>query len=180
VVQAIFSKYPIIDKGSLEFPNTGNNAIYADIHYQKDTLRVYNLHLESLKLDVDKAELTNAYSGKFMDRIGTSFKKQREQAALVRAHSIATPHKKLVMGDLNNTQFSNVYKTIKGAMTDTFKEEGSGYGRTHNFRYFPVRIDFIMVDDAFEVMTHRNFDLKLSDHLPIMASVRLRHEETVH
>ncbi|MBT8183714.1 MAG: endonuclease, partial [Eudoraea sp.] len=127
----------------------------------------------------NKAELSNAYSGKFMDRIGTSFRKQREQAELVRAHSNSTVYKKLLMGDLNNTQFSNVYKTVKGALTDTFQEEGTGYGRTHNFEYFPVRIDFILVDDAFEIMTHKNFDLKLSDHLPIMASIRLRHEDTV-
>jgi len=179
VVQAIFSKYPIVDKGSLDFPKTGNNAIYADIHYKQDTLRIYNLHLESLKLDVKKAELSNEYSGKFIERIAISFRKQRQQAQLLSIHSKSTPHKHLVMGDLNNTQFSNVYKIIKGDLTDTFQEEGSAYGRTHNFKYFPVRIDFILVDPSFEVMTHKNFDLKLSDHLPIMASIRLKHHVTV-
>lgn len=29
--QAIFSQFPIINSGSVEFPNTSNNAIYADI-----------------------------------------------------------------------------------------------------------------------------------------------------
>ena len=179
LVQAIFSKYPIVDKGSLEFPNTHNNAIYADVTYKQDTLRVYNLHLESLKLDVDKAELTNEYSGKFMERIAISFRKQRQQARMLSAHADSTTHRKLILGDFNNTQFSNVYKTIKGELTDTFQEEGAAYGRTHNFKYFPVRIDFILVDPAFEVITHRNFELELSDHLPIMASIRLKHQETV-
>src|SRR5690606_8767334 len=43
VVQAIFSKFPIVNKGSLDFPDTANNAIFADIVIQKDTVRVYNL-----------------------------------------------------------------------------------------------------------------------------------------
>ncbi|MCW5515819.1 endonuclease/exonuclease/phosphatase family protein [Muriicola sp. Z0-33] len=179
VVQAIFSKLPIVDKGSLDFPNTGNNAIYADVIYKQDTLRVYNLHLESLKLDVNKAELTNKYSGKFMERIQISFSKQREQAELLKVHSNTSDHKKLLLGDFNNTQFSNVYKTIKGDLTDTFIARGTAYGRTHTFKYFPVRIDFIMVDPSFEVLSHKNFDLELSDHLPIMASIRLSHQETV-
>ena len=178
-VQAIFSKFPIVDKGSLEFPDTGNNAIYADVLYKHDTLRVYNVHLESLKLDVAKAELTNEYSGKFMQRMAISFRKQQLQAGLLRDHAKHTTHKKLMLGDFNNTQFSNVYKIIKGDMTDTFQKKGSAYGRTHNFKYFPVRIDFILVDPGFEVMTHKNFDLELSDHLPILASIRLKHQETV-
>lgn len=172
VVQAIFSKYPIVDKGSLEFPDTGNNAIYADVYYKQDTLRVYNVHLESLKLDVKKAELTNTYSGKFLERIEISFIKQRQQAELLSVHANATSHKKLVLGDFNNTQFSNVYSTIKKDLKDTFLEQGTAYGRTHTFKYFPARIDFILVDPSFEVMTHKNFNLELSDHLPIMASIR--------
>ncbi len=46
----IFSKYPIIGKGSLDFTNTGNNSIYVDLALPKDTLRVYNIHLQSLKV----------------------------------------------------------------------------------------------------------------------------------
>jgi len=51
---AIFSKYPIINSGSLDFKNSANNIIYADILKGKDTLRVYNVHLESLKINPNK------------------------------------------------------------------------------------------------------------------------------
>ena len=85
----------------------------------------------------------------------------------------ATPYKKIVCGDFNNTQFSNVYKVIKGDMQDSFTEQGTGYGRTFNFRYYPVRIDFILADEAFEIMAHKNFDIKLSDHFPVMASIKI-------
>ena len=178
-VQAIFSKYPIVDQGSLKFPETGNNAIYADLVYQGDTIRIYNLHLESLGLDVNKVELTNEYSGKFLERVSKSFDKQRQQAKLVREHMNKINHRTLIMGDFNNTQFSNVYRTIKGDLKDTFKARGSGYGSTYNFKFFPVRIDFILVDPRYDIITHTNFYQELSDHMPITASIRRHHQETV-
>jgi len=46
----VYSKYPILDKGLLNFPNTGNDAAFVDVLYKKDTIRIYNLHLESLRV----------------------------------------------------------------------------------------------------------------------------------
>ena len=46
--QAIYSKYKILGTGSLNFPNSFNNGIYVDILMKRDTLRIYNLHLQSL------------------------------------------------------------------------------------------------------------------------------------
>jgi exonuclease III len=46
--QAIFLS-SIIDQGNIVFPNSNNNVIYADIKKGKDIIRVYNMHLQSLK-----------------------------------------------------------------------------------------------------------------------------------
>jgi endonuclease/exonuclease/phosphatase family metal-dependent hydrolase len=172
-IQAIYSKYPIIKKGSLDFPDSANNALFADIVVNEDTIRVYNLHLESHKIIPSVRRISNEPKGRLLKRLSKSFAKQGEQAELVEKHIEATPYKKIVCGDFNNTQFSNVYKVIKGDMNDSFTEQGTGYGRTFNFRYYPVRIDFILADEAFEIKAHKNFDLKLSDHFPVMASVKI-------
>ena len=172
-IQAIYSKFPIINKGSLDFPDSANNGLFADIVVNEDTIRVYNLHLESHKIIPSVSRISNEPKGRLLKRLGKSFAKQGEQAELVEKHIEATPYKKIVCGDLNNTQFSNVYKVIKGDMNDSFTEQGTGYGRTFNFRYYPVRIDFILADDAFEIKAHKNFDLKLSDHFPVMASINM-------
>ncbi|MGY8913546.1 MAG: endonuclease/exonuclease/phosphatase family protein, partial [Flavobacteriales bacterium] len=37
VIQAIYSKYPILNRGSVNFPKSGNNALYADIVVRSDT-----------------------------------------------------------------------------------------------------------------------------------------------
>tara|TARA_R110002049_G_C8896007_1_gene541158 strand:- start:32 stop:691 length:660 start_codon:yes stop_codon:yes gene_type:complete len=171
--QAIYSKYPIINSGSLDFPDSGNNAIFADIVVTKDTFRLYNLHLESHKIIPSVSRLSNEPKGRLLKRLSKSFAKQGEQAHLVQKHIEATPFRKIVCGDFNNTQFSNVYKVITGDMNDSFMEQGTGYGRTFNFRYYPLRIDFILADEAFEITAHKNFDIKLSDHFPVMAAIKI-------
>tara|TARA_R110002051_G_C8646429_1_gene486919 strand:- start:117 stop:1001 length:885 start_codon:yes stop_codon:yes gene_type:complete len=172
-IQAIYSKYPITARGSLDFPETSNNAIYVDIKYKKDTIRVYNLHLQSLKVIPNADAISKEPSAKLYKRLSKTFANQQKQAEIVYNHSRQVQYKKIISGDFNNNQFSNVYHKIKGEMQDTFEELGTGYGRTYNFEYYPVRIDFILVDEQMEVMAHKNYDVKLSDHFPVMASIKL-------
>ncbi|MFS4469339.1 endonuclease/exonuclease/phosphatase family protein [Maribacter sp. 2210JD10-5] len=171
VRQAIFSKYPIIDTGVLDFPKSFNQGIYADVIIEKDTLRIYNLHLESLR--VRPLSIAHEESDKLFKRLNSSFSKQQQQAEIFKKHAATSPYKYIVCGDFNNTQFSNPYLTIRGDMKDTFEEKGSGYGKTIYFWRFPLRIDFILTDPSFEVLTHQNFDVSLSDHKPIIASIKL-------
>ena len=63
---AILSKYPILNKGSLNLKNTSNNIIFADIVKNNDTIRVYNLHLQSLQLKADKENFGQENSEKLI------------------------------------------------------------------------------------------------------------------
>ncbi len=173
--QAIFSKFPIINRGSIEFPNTYNNAIFADIVKGKDTIRIYNVHLQSLKVDANTDPLKNEAAENLFRRVGSTFRLQQAQADLFLNHKAKSPYKTIVCGDFNNTAYSYVYKEIKGnELKDAFVEAGNGFGRTFDFKFFPVRIDFILVDDHFEINGFRTFDIKLSDHFPIMSKVKVK------
>ncbi|MCF7561052.1 endonuclease/exonuclease/phosphatase family protein [Sabulilitoribacter multivorans] len=171
--QAIFSKYPIINSGSVEFPDTPNNAIYADIVKGKDTMRIYNIHLESLRINTKVESLKNENSERLFKRIGTTFKMQQFQTELFLMHKKQCHYKMVICGDFNNTAFSYVYRKIKGDLNDTFKEAGNGFGRTHDFKYFPLRIDFIFADDAFSVNGFKTYNKHYSDHYPIMTTLSL-------
>ncbi|MFT5737910.1 MAG: vancomycin resistance protein VanJ [Maribacter sp.] len=171
VVQAIYSKFKIVNHGLLSFPDSGNSAVYADIIYKKDTLRIYNLHLQSL--NIRPGNIKRERSDKLFARLRKSFQKQQQQSEIVRNHMVNSPYKNIVVGDFNNNQFSSVYFNLKRDFKDTFIEAGSGYGATINFWKFPFRIDFILVDPSFEVLTHQNYDIELSDHEPIMASIKI-------
>ena len=172
IKQAIYSKYKILGTGSINFPNSGNNAIYVDILIKKDTLRIYNLHLQSLV--VRPGSFKREQPQRLFKRLSITVQKQQEQAKLVIEHSRSVNYKKIICGDFNNTQFSSVYKTIKGEMNDTFLEKGSGFGSTYNFKFLPYRIDFILADPEINIKSHKNFDVRLSDHTPVMASFRLK------
>ncbi|MBO0329387.1 endonuclease/exonuclease/phosphatase family protein [[Muricauda] lutisoli] len=177
-IQAIFSKYPIVGNGSLNLPNTRNNIIYADIAHENDTIRVYNIHLQSFRIVPSKDDFSDGEkSEKIYRRMVNTFSKQLEQAEIFRVHLENSPYKNIVCGDFNNTQFSNVYKIVKGDFQDTFLEEGTGFGRTYNLWKIPLRIDYIMADQNFEVLSHQNFDIRLSDHYPVMARLRLKSHE---
>ena len=120
--QAIFSQFPIINSGSIEFPDTANNAIFADILKGTDTIRIYNIHLESLRINTNVETLKKEDSERLFKRIGATFKMQQFQAELFLMHKKQCTYKMIICGDFNNTAFSYVYRKIKGDLNDTFKE----------------------------------------------------------
>ncbi|MBD0824981.1 endonuclease/exonuclease/phosphatase family protein [Aestuariibaculum marinum] len=174
--QAIFSKFPIINSGSVAFPNTSNNAIFVDVVKQKDTIRVYNVHLESLRIDTKIESLKNEDSERLINRIGSTFTMQQFQTELFLKHKNSCKYKMIICGDFNNTAYSYVYRKIKGDLNDTFEEAGNGFGRTYDFKFFPVRIDYIFSDDAFAVNGFKSYNEHYSDHYPIMATLSLQPE----
>ena len=48
---ANFTKYRIVNNGVVELETINNIAIYADIKYRSDTIRIYSIHLTSIHLD---------------------------------------------------------------------------------------------------------------------------------
>lgn len=168
--QAIFSKYRIIDEGEIALPSSDNNVVYADIVKGEDTIRVYSIHLQSVNISPDINEIDESKSKMIFNRLSEAFKAQQIQSELIQAHMQDFKGHKIICGDMNNTAFSYVYKNIIGDMNDAFVEAGKGFGQTYNYRYYPARIDYILVDDVFEVKEFTTFkDFKNSDHFPIMA-----------
>ena len=171
--QVIYSKYPIINSGSFDFKKTSNNIVYADIVIKKDTVRVYNVHLQSLKVSSDFAELQQEDSKRLVGRMGGAFKKQVTQVNAFLEHESSTPYPVVVAGDFNNSSTSYVYRKIKGDKEDAFAEAGSGTGRTFTFDFLPLRIDFVLTDPKFKITHFDNYSLSLSDHEPVKASFKI-------
>lgn len=183
--QAIFSKYPIVNQGVIPFPNSTNNAIYADIKRGKDTIRVYSIHLQSIKITPDVHEIDENIQGVSQDkskrmfrRMSRSFTSQQKQAEIIKKHKADCSYPLIICGDLNNSPFSFVYRSVKGDLNDAFEEAGSGFGSTYNFKYFPARIDYIFTDKKFEVKQFSSFpNFKNSDHFPIVARLAFEKEK---
>jgi endonuclease/exonuclease/phosphatase family metal-dependent hydrolase len=173
--QGIFSKFPIIDKGKLEFPNSSNNAVFADIKKGRDTIRVYSIHLQSIRITPDVDEINNEgaidqkKSGIIFRRISKAFRQQQLQAEIIMNHKKDCPYPIIICGDMNNSAFSYVYRSIKGKLNDSFEEGGNGFGQTYHFKYYPARIDYIFTDPKMKVKDFKNFpEFYKSDHYPVM------------
>jgi len=176
---AIFSRFPIIGTGDIQFPGSANNAVYADIKKGDDTLRVYSMHLQSIKISPDIHENIDEQKGKVIfNRISEAFKRQQLQAELVQKHKELCRYPMIVCGDLNNSAFSYVYRSVRGNMNDAFEEAGGGFGRSYNYKYYPARIDYIFTDKALEVKKYQTFSNFInSDHFPVMTRLGLIKED---
>ncbi|GEP50496.1 endonuclease [Flavobacterium noncentrifugens] len=179
--QAIFSKFPIINEGNLKLPSSNNSVIFADIKKGKDIIRVYNMHLQSIKISPDVNEISEnpdeinqQKSQQVVRRISTAFRKQQQQAEIIMEHKKDCEYPIIICGDMNNSAFSYVYRSIRGQLQDAFEEAGEGFGKTYKFRYYPARIDYIFADPKMKVKSFENFpDFENSDHYPIMARISM-------
>lgn len=177
--QAIYSKFKIIHKGEIAFPNSSNKVIYADILRKKDTIRVYSMHLQSVKISTDINENIDEEKSKFIfKRISSAFKEQQLQAELIKKNVDDCKLPKIICGDMNNSAFSYVYRLIKGDLKDAFEEAGTGFGKSYNFKYYPARIDYFLVEKDFQVKAYKSFDTILnSDHFPLSTRLELKKKD---
>lgn len=170
-IQAIFSKYPILSGAVIEFPESRNSTIYADIGIENDTLRVYNVHLQSYRVEGLRF-IVRDYGMWFTNRLAEVSKMRRSQVAIIRNHMEQSPFSNLICGDFNAPPFTPTYRNMKADMQDTFAKHGSGLGTTFELLRIPYRIDYILADSTYSVLHHRTYDVPYSDHFPISAILK--------
>ena len=182
----IFSKYPIINKQTISFyPNDYNSIFqYVDIVKGADTIRVFNIHLQSLRFSkenlkyIDKPTVEDENkalqeSKNIIAKFKKGFLKREIQAGRIRAEINKSPYPIIVTGDFNDVPNSYAYYTIGGNLKNAFVEKGSGLGRTFSGISPVLRIDNIFVDTKIDVLQFNLVKKKLSDHFPIMADVEM-------
>ncbi len=181
----IFSKYKIIDYGDLEFgENTVNLCLYADIKLNTNTIRIYNTHLQSLKLARTDYELlrkigedrdsTIQVSKNIFARLKTAFIKRGEQAIMIKENMKSCGKLIIVCGDFNDTPQSFAYNTLSKNMKDCFMESGNGIGGTYTGPLPSLRIDYILHDTAmvsYNYLASKSFN---SDHKMLETLIEIK------
>ena len=175
---ATLSSYPIVNKGKIEFEGTyGNLCLFTDLKINEDTVRVYNLHLQSIRIGsegyavldeiMDKQELKDVVGGKnIIKQMIDGFQKRAQQAELVKSHMANCSFPMILCGDFNDVPTSYAYQTLAAGLEDSFSESGSGIGNT--FVKVPFfRIDNILFSDDFVASNHTVHPYELSDHLAV-------------
>jgi endonuclease/exonuclease/phosphatase family metal-dependent hydrolase len=175
---ATFSRYPIKMTLEIPFENTANAAIYTDIDVNGKTVRVYNVHLQSIKLNIN-----NLFSGKHKrideieevsSRLKTAFIKRAGQVDIMAKHIGVSPYPVIICGDFNDTPMSYTYNKIRGDRLDTFCEAGKGMSSTYRLSAVPFfRIDYILHDKIMKSLTYSVHKIDCSDHYPVSSTVNI-------
>lgn len=171
---AVFTRFNIVNSGALDFPQSSNHAIFVDLQIKTDTVRVYNIHFQSLKISPEVETITQQDYEVLGQRISKAFVQQQDQLEILMKHIEKSPYKIVLAGDFNNTAFSYLYRKIRRAhFTDAFVQAGNGFGKTYHLSWFPLRIDFIMHDPHFKSLYFKTFTEEYSDHYPIYSVLEM-------
>ena len=183
---ATFSKYPIINNKRIQYESIFNASMYSDIVVNKDTIRVFNNHLESnrftgndlllarqLKYDFSTDLLTQTTKD-FSQKLEIAFPVRAKQADKISDVIKSTPYKIILCGDFNDVPISYTYTKIKNDLIDAFVECGTGFGWTFNSSIYKVRVDYIFHDHNFEAEDFQIGKSKGSDHFPVKCTLKLK------
>jgi endonuclease/exonuclease/phosphatase family metal-dependent hydrolase len=181
----IFSKYPFIKKEMISRKPNNYNSIfqYVDIAIGRDTVRIFNLHLQSLQFSnedlkyLEEPSIDNESSFKnsknIISKFKTGFAKRRLQSIRVKEEMNKSPFPLVVCGDFNDVPNSFAYHHIGSGLQNGFATAGTGIGRTYSHIAPTLRIDNIFVDQRFTIHQFTRDGKKISDHFPIIADLEL-------
>jgi endonuclease/exonuclease/phosphatase family metal-dependent hydrolase len=182
---ATFSSYPIITEGKIYFDKHSNNiCIYSDLLVATDTIRVYNMHLQSIAFIKEDYKYIEAVqnneetenlepSKNILKRLKRAFVKRSKQADLIAEHIAACKYPVIVCGDFNDTPNSYCYKAISNNLSDAFVKSGNGFGRSYTGIFPSFRIDYILYSKQFKSYQFRTIREELSDHYPVCTYLEL-------
>lgn len=173
-----FSRLPIVRKGTLHFENSYNSCSYADVIHETDTIRIFNVHLQSIYLKEDGYSIINNPVDKIdqqrlkevreiSDRLKTAYIKRARQVDEVSRLIGRSPYPVIVCGDFNDTPLSYTYNKIRGNLRDAFIDAGSGFSNTYRGNFPSFRIDFIFYSRDFKATGYQCEQVLYSDHFPI-------------
>ena len=183
---AIYSRYPIKKSEPIEFPASANSAMWVDIDVNGQMFRVYNVHLETAgahhvyyRANKMEEDGYNVQGNRLLEAIYGSYTvgmiKRAGQANILAMHIRDCEYPVIMAGDCVDVPYSYVYNTLKGELSDGFKECGSGWMHTLRGKT-PLRIDYIFHDKNYEALSYYMKELSYSDHYPVFMKIALKKE----
>lgn len=175
---ALYSKYPIINKGLLFSEYTFNNVLFADLKKGNDTLRVYSVHLQSMGINPDKIQDSEGIKAEYenvMLRILKGSKERTKQLKRLLEHADKSPYPVIIAGDFNDTPFSYNYFQVRSDYKNAFEEVGKGLGVSYNGKIPFLRIDNQFFSEGLEAQDFETInDVYFSDHFPVIGNYRIK------
>ena len=184
---ATFSKYPIVHHEHMTYSGR-TFALITDLAVHGDTIRVFNVHLQSISFDGDDYRFIDDVAGHRLPsqrvagedsrriawKLRKGFIRRAPQARRLAEAIRSSPYTVVVAGDFNDPPASYTYKTVKGKLRDAFVQAGRGIGNTYLGNLPKIRIDYVLLDPAFRCTQHQVLPYRYSDHYPVKAVFYLK------
>jgi len=175
---AVFSRYPLIDKHTLRYESRGNITSVCNIVLPTDTIRLYTNHLESNRLEHKDLELgttteqAQSALNNTAKKLANASQIRIEQAKAIQSDIERSPHAVLIVGDMNTTPVSYTYHILQRGLRDAFLESSDGrLGHTFMLHGFGVRIDYILHSKQLSASGFDIPHVDYSDHYPILTTI---------
>ena len=174
----ILSDQTYITSGSLSLPGDDHHfGLFIDLPLFGDTVRIFNLHLESIRLehedyqfveDVSKGQTEKGTlregSRSVLSKLHHAYQVRARQAKRVRQSIDTSPYPVIICGDFNDTPLSYAYNHISSGLEDSFVGAGYGRGNTFEGKLPSLRIDYILHSKELIPYEFRVHHSDLSDH----------------
>ncbi len=181
---AVYSRYPIINYGQVDFKHLPNSAIWCDVVFRKDTVRVLTAHLQTTSITAAEQEYIShmkfvsdtVREEKFRNmyhKLGTNYRIRAAQAKEIRRAVEQSPHPIIVCGDFNDTPLSYTYHAIARGLNDSYKKVGYGSSYTYKSFFNLLRIDYILYSDELKALDYASPLFDCSDHKPVAVTFEI-------
>jgi len=183
---ATFSRFPVVNTGTFRLPGHSLFAIFSDLVIGRDTIRVYNLHLESIRFgkddytfysgltepDIEENTTIQEGSKRIFWKLRKAFITRSKQVDILKGDIATCRYPVILAGDFNDTPASYTYHQLTRRLRDSFRESGRGlFMPTYAGNWPSFRIDYILYSGEFRSQAYKMFDVDLSDHYPIATNL---------
>jgi endonuclease/exonuclease/phosphatase family metal-dependent hydrolase len=170
------SEFPVLHQNTLQYEGL-QFAMYTDIKFPDKIIRLYNVHLKSVKLTSEKRLLVYDKSENIKERLvdvrdairklSIAFIHREKQADLLVNSIKQSPYPVMIAGDFNDMPASYSYHQIISQLKDASFMSVNGFKRTYKHSTFPLQIDYILHDKQIRSSGYRRIELNISDHYAV-------------
>lgn len=156
----IFSLYPLENAKDHYFADTYNKFMQVDVQIGPQTLRLFNVHLQTTGIGEDNNIIKNA-------------QKRNHQAQELAQCIQESPHPLIVCGDFNDTRSSYAYRTIAKGLHDTAEAAGLWHPLGTFSNVF--KIDHILCSKDLKLQNYEVVSNDISDHKLQVTTLNSKH-----
>ncbi len=178
----IASRFPILKFGDvLASANGFNRVAFADVNTGSDTIRIINVHLQSMQMKRFHPGYSDDLQGG--ERKMKIILRKLKSGTFERARQIAeliefidkSPYPVICAGDFNEMPYSYSYRMLRKHLNNTFEKAGRGFGFTYNGNTLSMlRIDNQFYSDPIKPVEFATLNsVTYTDHFPLYGKYAL-------